>query len=263
MHNVKNARTLNTAARAAIASTTALFALCALLSTDRAALAQAQSFPSKPIRVIVAHPPGTPVDLVVRVVAEKLREAGGQPLIVENRTGESGGIGAEVVARAAPDGHTLLATIDATVSVAKLIYPKFPVDPAKEFAMVAMLGDRGVQVLVIPADSRAQNLKEFIDQARGTDPARLFRRAGRPGRPHEEPAPAGAPAAVPDDHVQLQPAPTRLPGRCLDAVSRGPVLPAPAAHSEARPGAGDPADIDDRRRLDQHRPLPPDHLRRH
>lgn len=145
---------------------TVAVAMFALVGVHRTALAQAQPYPSKPIRVIVAHPPGTPADLVVRVLSEKLRESGGQPLIVENRTGVSGGLGAEVVARAAPDGYTLLATIDAAVAVVKLIYPKFPVDPVKEFSMIAMLGDKGVQVLVVPADSRAQNLKDFIEQAR-------------------------------------------------------------------------------------------------
>jgi tripartite-type tricarboxylate transporter receptor subunit TctC len=145
-------------------------------------VAIAQSYPAKPLRIIVPHPAGTPVDLIVRVVGEKLREAGGQPVIVENRFGASGGIGAEAVARAAPDGYTLLATIDTTANVAKLIYPKFPVDPASEFSMVAMLGDRGVQVFVVPADSRAQNLNAFIGDARAAAQPLIMAQA-EPGTP--------------------------------------------------------------------------------
>lgn len=140
--------------------------LSALFGIFGSSTAVAQGFPSKPIRIVVPHPAGTPVDLVVRVVGDKLREAGGQVVIVENRYGASGGIGAEAVAKSAPDGHTLLATVDTTVNVAKLIYSKFPSDPAKDFAMVAMLGDRAVQVFIVPGDSRAQTLKEFIEQTR-------------------------------------------------------------------------------------------------
>ena len=142
----------------------------------------AQSYPTKPIRVIVAHPAGTPVDLVVRIVGDRLREPSRHAVIVENRFGASGGIGTEAVVRAPADGYTLLATIDTTVNVAPLIYSKFPVEPSRDLTMVAMLGDRGVQVFVVAADNAASTLKLFIEKTRrATQPLVLAQ--AEPGTP--------------------------------------------------------------------------------
>ena len=159
-----------------------VLALASIGITIGIAPAHAQTFPSKPIRVIVAHPAGTPVDLAVRVVGERLREASGQSVIVENRFGASGGVGAEAVVRAAPDGYTLLATIDTTVNVAPQIYAKFPVNPARDLTMVAMLGDRSVQVFVVAGDSKVGTLTAFIDEARRA-PQPIILAQAEPGTP--------------------------------------------------------------------------------
>ena len=110
--------------------------LAALLAVP--ALALAQAFPSKPIRLVVTYPAGGGADMMARLVAPKMGEVLGQPVIVENKAGASGQIAAAEVARATPDGHTLM--LDAmSYAVNPGLYPKLPYDPAKAFAPVSLL----------------------------------------------------------------------------------------------------------------------------
>lgn len=91
--------------------------------------AQAQDYPSKAIRIIVPYPPGGGVDVMARIVAEKLREKWGQPVLVENRVGGGGNVGTEFVAKAAPDGHTVLFVAPGPMVVNKSLFAKLPFDP--------------------------------------------------------------------------------------------------------------------------------------
>ena len=102
-----------------------------------ASAAQAQNFPTKPVRLIVPFPAGGSTDIVGRTLAQKLTEIWGQSVIVENRAGGSTMIGTEMVARAAPDGHTLLVT-PAPFTIVPSLAPKMPYDPIKDFEFVTL-----------------------------------------------------------------------------------------------------------------------------
>lgn len=103
-----------------------------------AAPAQAQSFASKPIRIIVGYAPGGGVDLTARLIAPGLNEALGQPVLVDNRTGANGNIGTETVVRAAPDGHTLLMGYNGNLVINPALSLKVPFDPVRDLAPVAL-----------------------------------------------------------------------------------------------------------------------------
>jgi tripartite-type tricarboxylate transporter receptor subunit TctC len=126
----------------------------------------AQPFPSKLVRIVVNTPPGSPIDPIARLTADQLRERLGQPFIVENRPGAGGSIGSDSVANSPADGYTLLLTNDAPLTVNPSVYAKFPVDPLKSLAPVAMLGDGGASVLVVSANLPVRSLAEFVEYAR-------------------------------------------------------------------------------------------------
>ena len=99
---------------------------------------QAQPYPSKPIRIVVPSPAGGPSDVGARVVGEKIAASWGQPVLIENRPGGNNIIGTQVVAKAAPDGYTLLMALDSTLTMHPSLYSNLPYDPAKDFAPVAL-----------------------------------------------------------------------------------------------------------------------------
>ncbi len=122
-----------------------------------------QPYPSKPIRFIVPYTPGGAVSAVARIISDKLRESWGQPVIVENRGGANTAIGAEVVAKAAPDGYTIL-FVTSTHIITPLLF-RTPYDPVKDFAAVATIS--GIEfVLVLHPSVPASNLQEFIALAK-------------------------------------------------------------------------------------------------
>ncbi|MBB3015569.1 tripartite tricarboxylate transporter substrate binding protein [Cupriavidus alkaliphilus] len=147
----------------------ALFS-CLVLSAAAAPPALAQSFPARPVRLVVPYPPGGPTDIVARVVGQKLSERLGQPLVVENRPGAGGNIGAEAVARAAPDGYTLLVATTAH-AINMTLFRKPGYDIHKDFAPVSLL-TRGPLVLVTAPATPAANVAELIAMAR-TRPGQL------------------------------------------------------------------------------------------
>jgi len=136
--------------------------LAAMLGAS-AALAQdpVANYPSRPIRVIVPFPAGGAADALPRIVAEKLAARWGQPVIVENRVGASGSIGAEAVSRAEPDGHTLLATPPAPLVINPSLYLKLPYDPT-QFVPVTVMAAIPSVLLVNAAKVPANTLQEFI-----------------------------------------------------------------------------------------------------
>src|SRR2546427_1752536 len=143
-----------------------LFLLCAL-----AAPVWGQTYPSKPVRVIIPYPPGSTPDIVGRTVSDRLQKALGQPFVVENRTGAGGNIGADAVAKSAPDGHTLLVAINGPVAVNKHLYKSLPYDPDKDLQPISLLAS-APQMLVVKPDVPAADFKSFIGYAK-TNPGRL------------------------------------------------------------------------------------------
>ncbi len=126
--------------------------------------ASAQTWPSKPVRIVVPYAPGGGIDVVARVMAQKLGEQTGGTFVVENRPGGGGVIGAELVARAAPDGHTLLAS-STEFAINPAVRPKLPYDPFRDFAPISQLAS--VQfILVSHPLVPVKNVKELVALAR-------------------------------------------------------------------------------------------------
>jgi tripartite-type tricarboxylate transporter receptor subunit TctC len=141
--------------------------------------ASAQAWPSKPIRIVVPFTPGGSTDILGRAIGQKLAESLGQQVIVENRPGAGGSIGAEAVARAAPDGYTLLMGHIGTLAVNPTLYPKLGYDPLKSFVPVAWVA-RVTNVLVVNPSVPAANVQELVALARA-QPGRLRYASGGNG----------------------------------------------------------------------------------
>jgi len=137
----------------------ALVALASLCALD---IANAQpAYPTRPIRLVVPFPPGGTTDILARSVAQKLTEAWGQPVVVDNRPGAAGNIGAELVAKSAPDGYTLLMGTVGTHAINASLYAKMPYDHVKDFAPVILVA--GVpNVLVVNPAVPANSVQELI-----------------------------------------------------------------------------------------------------
>jgi len=122
----------------------------------------AQSYPSKPIRLVVPFPAGSTPDTVGRLLAQRLGDAWKQSVVVENKTGAGGNIGTAEVARAAPDGYTLVIGINGPVAVAKALYDTLSYDPEKDLAPISLLA-YAPQILAVHPSIPAENLKQFIE----------------------------------------------------------------------------------------------------
>ncbi len=142
---------------------------CALALVASAALAQA--YPNRGLRLIVPFPPGGVTDLVGRALATRLSAELGQPVVVENRPGASGMLGAELAARAAPDGYTLMLGNISTLSINPVTFAKLPYDPLKSFAPVSMLAVQPLLIAVHPSVP-ANSLAELVALAKAR-PGRL------------------------------------------------------------------------------------------
>jgi tripartite-type tricarboxylate transporter receptor subunit TctC len=146
------------------------FALAAVLSLV-AALASAQTYPTKPIRLVVPFPPGGATDILARDVAQKLTEAWGQSVIVDNRPGAGGNIGSELVAKSAPDGYTLEMGTVGTHAINASLYAKMPYDHVKDFTPVILVA--GVpNVLVVTPSLPVNSVAELIAYAKA-NPGKL------------------------------------------------------------------------------------------
>src|SRR5688572_33246954 len=128
-------------------------------------LAFAQAYPSKAVRVIVTFPPGSTPDIVGRALASRLQEAMGQPFVVENRAGAGGNVGADAVAKAAPDGYTLLVSTNGVFAINKSLYKSMPFDPDKDLAPVSLLAT-APQMLVVSPALKLTDFKHFLDYTR-------------------------------------------------------------------------------------------------
>lgn len=160
--------------------------MATLLTAMLAALpAAAQDYPSKVIRIIVPVPPGGIVDNATRPIADRLGARLGQQIVIDNRPGANGTIGAQLVAQAAPDGHTLLASVDGTmvVSLNPQIFPGKSPDTLRDFAPITKLGDAAL-LLVSHPSVPARNLAEFIKIAKARPDAFSFGTSGLGSTPH-------------------------------------------------------------------------------
>src|SRR5881394_4633200 len=127
-----------------------------------AALAQAQSFPSKPVRVVVPYTAGGPADLLVRALGQKLTDAWGQQVVVENKPGANEIIAAQDVAKSPPDGYNYLLASDAVFALNGYLYSKLPYDPVKDFALVSRLVNANLMLVARP-DFPANTVRELVD----------------------------------------------------------------------------------------------------
>jgi tripartite-type tricarboxylate transporter receptor subunit TctC len=142
--------------------------LASAAASTLAVPARAQAYPTKPIKIIVPYPAGQSTDILGRVMADQFTKALGQQVIVENRPGAGGTIGADVAAKAPPDGYTLLMMTISTHIIAPVIYPKLPYDPIKDFAPIANLG-LTPQTLIASPKSGIGSIKDLIEKAKGGD----------------------------------------------------------------------------------------------
>ena len=151
--------------------TTSLRHLAGIVFLVLVSTAQAQPYPSRPIGFVVPFPPGTTTDVVARLVSLRTADRLGQTIVVDNRSGASGTIGVETVARASPDGYTWGLGTTTTHALARILNPKLSYDPVRDFAPAALLGDSPYFLSANPA-LPASNVKEFVAHARA-NPGKL------------------------------------------------------------------------------------------
>jgi len=142
-----------------------------------AAAAHAQSWPQKPVKFIVPFPPGGATDISARLLGQKLQELWDQTVVIENRGGAGGGVGATEAARATPDGYTLFFPSGSVVTANQHIYAKLGYDPEKDFVPVTNVVS-GPQVLVVPADSPYKSVAELVESGKAHPGKLNFGHAG-------------------------------------------------------------------------------------
>ncbi|HEV7802613.1 MAG TPA: tripartite tricarboxylate transporter substrate binding protein [Burkholderiales bacterium] len=148
-----------------------------------AATATAQTYPAKTVRIIVGPAPGGTTDVFTRILAQRLTDAWGQNVIVDNRPGASGMIGADLVAKAPPDGYTLLVSPQTSLAVAPALYGKAPYDTMKDFSPVTLHGSTPLQMVVHPSFP-AKTFSEFVALARRPGQQLTFGSGGIGSSPH-------------------------------------------------------------------------------
>jgi len=157
--------------------------LLAFVTLALAAGAQAQSWPQKPVKFIVPFPPGGATDISARMIGQQLSDMWGQTVVIENRGGAGGGVGAAEAARAAPDGYTFFFPSGSVMTANQHIYAKMNYNPERDFVPVTNAVS-GPQVLVVPASSPYKSVKELIDAAKAQPGKFTFGHAGIGSQTH-------------------------------------------------------------------------------
>ncbi|WP_028603346.1 Bug family tripartite tricarboxylate transporter substrate binding protein [Ottowia thiooxydans] len=161
-----------------------LTAVLLAASAFQMAFAQdAAPYPTKPIRIVVPYPAGGGLDVLSRVIGERLGRALGQPVLVDNKPGGGTLLGAEFVARSAADGYTLMITTDSTMTINQHLYAKLPYDPVKDFTPITQLVLLNQLLLANPAVP-ANNLKQLIDYAKANPGKLNYASYGSGSQPH-------------------------------------------------------------------------------
>jgi len=155
----------------------------AVALTLAAGTAFAQAYPTKPIRIVVPFAPGGTSDILARAIGPKMTETWGQPVVVENRTGANGNVGAEFVVRSAPDGYTMLLSDVGALAINPSVYPNMPYDPVKDFSPVVMVS-YSPHVLAVHPSVPANNIKELVAYAKANPGKLNFANSGTGGAPH-------------------------------------------------------------------------------
>jgi tripartite-type tricarboxylate transporter receptor subunit TctC len=146
------------------------------------ARAQAEDFPTHPIKVVIAFPPGGPTDFVGRLLAEKLKNLLGQPVIIENKAGANGAIGANEVVKSAPDGYTLFLTTSGAVTITPNLRPDTPYDTLRDFAPISRVVNVNEVLVVRPG--RVNSAKELVALAKAKPATLAFASTGVGSPPH-------------------------------------------------------------------------------
>jgi tripartite-type tricarboxylate transporter receptor subunit TctC len=157
--------------------------LLAILCCALGITVEAQTYPSRPVRIIVPYAPGGTTDIVGRQVGQKMSEALGQPVIIENRTGANTGIGADAVAKSAPDGYTLLFTNDATFVLNPVLFPTLSYNVERDFAPVATVTYVAL-ALVVNGNTPAKDMKELVAHIKAQKAPPGYGSFGAGSQPH-------------------------------------------------------------------------------
>jgi len=156
---------------------TMLRLIALILAACVPALAHAQTYPAKPVRIIVPFAPGGATDIVTRLLAQKLNEAWGQQILVDNRAGAGGNIGGELAAKAPPDGYTLFMTSGSIVTANQYMYRKLAWNPEKDLVAITNVAS-GPQIVAVHPSFPARNIKEMIALAKARPESITFGSAG-------------------------------------------------------------------------------------
>lgn len=154
-----------------------ILAATALAALTVGGFATAQTYPSRPVKFVVPYPPGGPVDAFARGFAEKLSSMWGQPVLIESRPGANEIIAADAVAKATPDGYTLLFSADPSLTQNQFLFAKLPYDPEKDLVPISRAVDVNM-ALIVKGDLPANNLKEFVALMKKEGAKRNFGSAG-------------------------------------------------------------------------------------
>jgi tripartite-type tricarboxylate transporter receptor subunit TctC len=136
----------------------------------------AKNYPNRPIRMLVPFPPGGPADLIARFIAQKMSEDFGQAVVIDNRAGGNTAIGAQAVARSAPDGYTLFIPMDTTLVMNPLVMPNLPYDPIKDFVPITLL-TKNMSLIVVRGSDGPKSIAELIAKAKA-NPGKMNMGAG-------------------------------------------------------------------------------------
>ncbi len=146
-------------------------------------VAAAQPWPTQPVKIVVPAPAGSSLDIIVRLMGDKLKDRWGQPVVVENKPGAGGMLGTDVAAKAAPDGHTMVLAFNGPISFAPFMYAKMPYDPQKDLRPVVMTTSQP-NVLAVGAGVPATNVKEFVAWAKAKPGGMNFSSLGKGSSSH-------------------------------------------------------------------------------
>ena len=161
---------------------TLVHVVAALTSVVFSTVLHAQAFPDKPLRLVVPYPPGGGADITARPIAQKLSERGAQPVVIDHRGGASGMIGAEIVAKAPPDGYTFMVSASAEMAFNVALLPRMPYDPVRDFAPITLATVTPMALVVHPSVP-IKSVEEYIAFARAKPGSMKFGSAGA-GSPH-------------------------------------------------------------------------------
>src|SRR4029079_17722068 len=160
-----------------------LLAAATIMVAAAAPASAQQSYPNRPVQLVVPVPPGGAADFIARTVSAKLADALGQPVVINNQGGAGGTIASRGVAKAEPDGHTLLLNSITTHGIGPHLYASLPYDPAKDFASVILLAKLPL-IMTVNASVPAKSVQDVVAMAKAQPGQLAFASSGNGGAPH-------------------------------------------------------------------------------